>query len=406
MNISESILIAVESIFANKMRSLLTMLGIIIGISSVIIIVSLGRGSQEMIRSEFESFGVNRAYLGMNWEDNPPQREYITDDDLEVISDAFSEEIKGICPSVGDNGKIAIKTETIKVIITGANEQYDKIENIAMKMGRFISDGDMRTKRQVVVIDENLALKVFGRENVLDEEITLNLNNNKLICTIVGVMKNKKQAFAKLNGGSSVSNVYIPLSTMEEFTGMNNSGYWGVEINFEENVRAQEILDKMIGILERKHGNAGKNYYISYTAESELAMANKITGIMTLVVGAIAAISLLVGGIGVMNIMLVSVTERTREIGIRKAIGARHRDIMIQFLVESVIVSVIGGFIGIISGIAISAAISLAIGFPPVLSVSSIAVATLFSAGVGIFFGYYPARKASKMDPINSLRYE
>ncbi|MCG8484700.1 MAG: FtsX-like permease family protein [Clostridia bacterium] len=146
--------------------------------------------------------------------------------------------------------------------------------------------------------------------------------------------------------------------------------------------------------------------YRSYTAESELMMANKVTGILTLVIGAIAAISLLVGGIGVMNIMLVSVTERTKEIGIRKAIGAKYKDVMLQFLVESIIVTGIGGVIGIVFGILISLGISLIIGFAPTLSILAIIVATLFSVSVGIFFGYYPAKKAAKMDPIHALRYE
>lgn len=405
MNIMESIKIALEAILANKMRSLLTMLGIIIGISSVIIIVSLGQGSQQMILKEFESFGVNRAYLGLSWRESPKQRDYISKDDISVLSEAFSKEIRGMSPSVTDSGKVVKRTEEISIELSGVNEQYNKIENISMKNGRFILESDLKTRRNVAVIDEKLALKVFGRTNVLDEEITVDLRYTKATFIIAGVMKDQPAPFGNLGGYVPPLKIYIPLSYMEQMLGMDGI-YWGLEINFNKDINANETLDKMISIIERRHNSVGKNLYITYTAESELAMTNKVMGILTLVVGAIAAISLLVGGIGVMNIMLVSVTERTKEIGIRKAIGAKYKDVMMQFLVESIIISAIGGIIGIVLGILISSVISLIIGFPPAISITSIMIATLFSASVGIFFGFYPARKASKMDPINALRYE
>ncbi len=406
MNIFESIKIAVEAIFSNKMRSLLTMLGIIIGISSVIIIVSLGQGSQQMIRQEFEAFGVNRAYIGMNWRENPLRRDYLSQDDLDILAEAFEEEIKGMSPMVSDNGKVIKKTEEIDVSLMGVNEQFNKIENIKMKSGRYLLKSDMQTKRNVAVISEALALKAFGRTNVLEEEIVVNLNHNKATFVIVGVMEEKKMAFANLGNQEPPLEIYVPLSRMEQMFGMSGS-YWGVHINFKDTVTSvQPVLDKMLSMIERRHNAVGKNMYRSYTAESELMMANKVTGILTLVIGAIAAISLLVGGIGVMNIMLVSVTERTKEIGIRKAIGAKYKDVMLQFLVESIIVTGIGGVIGIVFGILISLGISLVIGFSPTLSIFAIIVATLFSVSVGIFFGYYPAKKAAKMDPIHALRYE
>lgn len=404
MNVVESIKIALEAILANKMRSLLTMLGIIIGISSVIIIVSLGQGSQKMILKEFESFGVNRAYLGLNWRENPRQRDYFSKDDISILSEAFSDEIKGMSPMVSDSGKIVKRTEEINIELSGVNEDYNKIENVTMKKGRFLLESDMKTRRNVAVIDEKMALQVFGRTNVLDEEIAVDLRYSKATFIIVGVMENKPVPFENL-GNESTATIYVPLSNMEQMMGMNGR-YWGLDINFEKGIQANETLDRMIAIIERRHNSVGKDLYRSYTAESELAMTNKVMSILTLVVGAIAAISLLVGGIGVMNIMLVSVTERTKEIGIRKAIGAKYKDVMLQFLVEAIIISAIGGVIGIIVGVLIASIISFVIGFPPVVSILSIAVATVFSAGVGIFFGYYPARKASKMDPIDALRYE
>ncbi len=405
MNLLESIKIALEAIFSNKMRSLLTMLGIIIGISSVIIIVSLGQGSQQMILKEFESFGVNRAYLGLSWRENPRLRDYITKDDINILSEAFSKEIKGMSPMVSDSGKINKRTEEINVELSGVNEEFNKIENISMKKGRFLLDTDMKTRRSVAVIDEKLALKVFGRTDVLDEEISVDLRYNQATFIIVGIMEDKPAPFGNLGGYEPPLAIYVPITNMEQMVGMNGN-YWGLEINFNKGVNANQTLSRMISIIERRHNSQGKNLYITYTAESELQMVNQIMNILTLVVGAIAAISLVVGGIGVMNIMLVSVTERTKEIGIRKAIGAKYKDVMIQFLVEAIIISGIGGIIGIILGILISSIIALAIGFPPAVSILSILIATLFSISVGIFFGFYPARKASKMDPINALRYE
>ena len=405
MNLLESVKIALEAIFANKMRSLLTMLGIIIGISSVIIIVSLGQGSQQMILKEFESFGVNRAYLGLSWRENPRQRDYISKEDISILSDAFDKEIKGMSPNVSDSGKVIKRTEEINVELSGVNEEFNKIENISMKIGRFLLESDMKTRRSVAVIDEKLALKIFGRTDVLDEEISVELRYGKSTFIIVGVMKEMPVPFGNLGGYEAPAKVYIPISNMEQMIGMNGR-YWGLDINFKKGVNPNETLSRMISIIERRHNSQGKNLYITYTAESELTMVNRIMGILTLVVGSIAAISLLVGGIGVMNIMLVSVTERTKEIGIRKAIGAKYKDVMMQFLVEAIIISAIGGIIGILFGILISSIIAIVIGFPPAVSLLSILVATLFSASVGIFFGYYPARKASKMDPINALRYE
>ncbi len=405
MNLLESVKIALEAIFSNKMRSLLTMLGIIIGISSVIIIVSLGHGSQQMILKEFESFGVNRAYLGLSWRENPRLRDYISKDDINILSEAFSKEIKGMSPMVSDSGKVIKRTEEIRVELSGVNEEFNKIENISMKKGRFLLETDMKTRRSAAVIDEKLALKVFGRTDVLEEEITVDLRNGQETFIIIGVMEDKPAPFGNLGGYEPPLAIYVPITNMEQMLGMNGN-YWGLEINFNKGVNANQTLSRMISIIERRHNSEGKNLYITYTAESELQMVNQIMSILTLVVGAIAAISLVVGGIGVMNIMLVSVTERTKEIGIRKAIGAKYKDVMMQFLVEAIIISAIGGIIGILFGILISAIIAVIIGFPPAVSIISILIATLFSISVGIFFGFYPARKASKMDPINALRYE
>ncbi|QEK13117.1 FtsX-like permease family protein [Crassaminicella thermophila] len=405
MNFIESIQVAISAIWVNKMRSLLTMLGIIIGISSVISVVALGKGSQNAIDKEFEQFGAGRAYIGTNWRENPTRKDYLNHSDVEALNRVFSKDLDAIISNLSENGKIRSKNDLIDVRLIGGNEDYIKIEKVNILKGRYLTDRDVKAKRYVAVIDQQVAMDVFGRSNVLGENIMVDMGYTNASFVIVGLYEKPKSTLQNLGGGKRAPNVFIPISTLEKVMGMGEN-IWGIEISMKKGVDSRKATEKMIKLLERRHGNIGENKYISYTAEGELESINKVTGIVTAVISAIAAISLLVGGIGVMNIMLVSVTERTREIGIRKAIGARRKDILLQFLVESVIVSGIGGIIGTVIGIGISFVIAKFIKIPPNVSMSTIAIAWIFSAGVGIFFGIYPANKASKLDPIDALRYE
>ncbi len=225
--------------------------------------------------------------------------------------------------------------------------------------------------------------------------------------TIVGVYETKASSFEKLAekfGQEIPTNIYLPVTYIKKLG--YGDRYWAIEVNMVDSNRIEEVSKDIIKLIERRHRNAGNNYYLSQSAKKQMQIMDNILGILSKVVGAIAAISLLVGGIGVMNIMLVSVTERTREIGIRKAIGARRKDILMQFLVEAMIISGIGGLIGTILGLAIANIIAVSMGLPPTVSIATILIAVLFSAGVGIFFGIYPANKAAKLDPIEALRYE
>jgi len=405
MNFIESVLVAVNAIWVNKMRSLLTMLGIIIGVSSVIAVVALGQGSQAMIGKEFEQLGVKRVYIATNWRENPTGKDYFNHADLEAMKRAFEKEINAMSPQLQDSGKIALKKETMNTYLIGVNEEYNRIDKINILQGRYLIDSDMKANREVAVIDEGTALKVFGRTNVLGERMMIQLRYRNIAPVIVGIYETPKGVFSNMPGMESPPSIYIPVTTMEKILGIGDRVY-GIELNMAEDADVQGTVDKIISFLERRHNNTGENKYVGYTAESQLEIANKVTGVLTAVVGAIAAISLLVGGIGVMNIMLVSVTERTREIGIRKAIGAKHRDILMQFLVEAVIISGIGGIIGTVLGVVFSLLVATFIKIPPSVSISTILIAWLFSAGVGIFFGIYPANKAAKLDPIDALRYE
>ncbi|AOT69995.1 ABC transporter permease [Geosporobacter ferrireducens] len=405
MNFFESIKVAAHAIWANKMRSLLTMLGIIIGISSVITVVTLGQGSRAMIGEEFEQFGVNRVYLSTNWRENPTARDYMTYEDLEAIKRVFGDKILGLSSQFQDSAKILSRKDTINIYLTGVNETYNKIEKIDLIDGRFLQEGDVKGKREVAVIDEDTALQVFGRSNVLGEKILVKTGYRNISLVIIGIYRTPKSAFSNMSGYEQPKNAYLPVSTIEKMYGEGNRVY-GVEMNIAQGEDVQEVSESIVKFIERRHGNEGEEKYRTYTAEGEMESVNKVTGIITLVISAIAAISLVVGGIGVMNIMLVSVTERTREIGIRMAIGACRKDILLQFLVEAIIISGIGGIIGTLLGVSFSFLASIFIKIPPTVSLNTIAVAWLFSAGVGIFFGIYPANKASKLDPIEALRYE
>ncbi|WP_053955814.1 ABC transporter permease [Inediibacterium massiliense] len=404
MNILESIQVAMGAIFVNKMRSLLTMLGIIIGISSVITVVALGEGSQKVIDKEFEQFGAGRAFLMVNWREQYTTKDIFTHDDIEALKKAFSNDLEAIVPNVSERGKIKAKNEKLDVTLTGGDETYTKIEKINMLQGRYLMDADVKGRRAVAVVDKEMALEVFGRTNVLGENISVEFGESNASFVIIGIYENPKSTLRNM-GGKTLGNIFVPFTTLEKIMGMSDR-IFDVEMSLKKGVNTDSITDKMIRLIERRHDNEGENKYMIQTAESEMESINNITGIITTVVGAIAAISLLVGGIGVMNIMLVSVTERTREIGIRKAIGAKRKDILLQFLVESVIVSGIGGIIGTIIGVGLSFIVSSFINMPPSVSIRTIVIAWIFSAGVGIFFGIYPANKASKLDPIEALRYE
>lgn len=407
MNFLESVKVALSSLWANKMRSFLTMLGIIIGIASVIAIVSLGQGSQAKIGSEFEKFGANRVIFWMNWSANPKYRDRFDDGDIEEIRRIFKDEIKAISPNFNISGKASKGREAASVTLYGVNEEYNKIESIDIVNGRFLLESDIKGKRSVGVIDKELAMELFKRTDVIGEKILVDTGYSKISFTIVGIYESQASSFEKLAeqfGQEIPTNIYLPMTYMKKLG--YGDRYWAIEVNMADSSKIEKVSKDIIRLIERRHRNSGNDYYRSQSAKQQMQIMDNVLGILSKVVGAIAAISLLVGGIGVMNIMLVSVTERTREIGIRKAIGARRKDILLQFLVEAMIISGIGGLIGTLLGLIIANLIAISMGLPPTVSIVTVLIAVLFSAGVGIFFGIYPANKAAKLDPIEALRYE
>jgi putative ABC transport system permease protein len=407
LNFRESISIAIKAIWINKMRSLLTMLGIIIGIASVIAVVALGNGTESAINGEFESFGVNRVYLFHNYQEEITTKDQMTKEDYNSIRRAMYDKMEHGSITFNKNGTMVNKLTKKEVDLTlnGVNEEYDSLGKIEVIEGRFLSDSDLQSKRQVAVIDDELAMEIFGKKDVVGSKIVTKMNSQNMTFIVVGVYEKPKSMFSGMGGMEEPKNIYVPLSVIEQTLGLGNYVYT-IEISLKSTENIESDMEQITSLLERKHGNVGEEKYRILSAEGQMEVVNGIMGMLTLVIGAIAAISLLVGGIGVMNIMLVSVTERTREIGIRKALGAKHKDIMMQFLVESIIVSGVGGIIGTLLGMGLAQIISAYIQIPPSTGVGTIAIAWIFSAGVGIFFGLYPANKAAKLDPIEALRYE
>lgn len=408
MNLWESVKIAFDAIWLNKMRSLLTMLGIIIGISSVITIIALGNGMEQAMNEEFSKFGVGRIFIGMRWDSGGiTSKDYFTHDDIETMRRVFSEELLALDAYVSESGKVqtlTAKQKTINVGIEGASASYQKIQNVTLIKGRFISEEDVAGMRSTVVLDEELAKKVFGTSDVLGKQLLLSIYNQTQSYTVIGIAKSESSIISM---GSSAHTLHIPITTAEKAFGYGDR-VWFIQGAANLDYDVETTLSKMVSLLERRHGNAGEGKYQPQNMESEMStITNVMTGV-TAVVSAIAAVSLLVGGIGVMNIMLVSVTERTREIGIRKALGAKYREIMNQFLIEAVIISLIGGMIGTGIGIGLSSLIAAFVPFIPSASagLSAVIMAWVFSAGVGIVFGIFPASKAAKLNPIDALRYE
>ncbi|ATW23450.1 ABC transporter permease [Candidatus Formimonas warabiya] len=392
MNLWESFGLAVESIRANKMRSFLTTLGIVIGITAVIIVMAIGQGGRAMLISEMERFGTNLFAIYVNYEDGEGTRQGdFSDLDIEVIKQLVPE-VKYLSPVRYDMMHVRGTRGEQSAEVIGTNGDYDEIRNFDFRWGKYFSRTDEEMGRRATVLDEELAVELFGYGNPVGQRVMLNGN----AATVIGVLKKEESVL----GWNSSKRAYIPYSMTKSITG------WDMIHQLEGSARSKEdvnlAMERAKKILERRHHVPG--HYLSYSMEQEMQSANKITGIMTLVVSAIAGISLFVGGIGVMNIMLVSVTERTREIGIRMALGACRRDILGQFLIEAVCICVFGGIMGIILGYGGASLVALFAKWPSLVSGKTILVAFLFSASVGLFFGIYPANKASKLDPIEALR--
>ncbi|AJA47606.1 macrolide export ATP-binding/permease protein MacB [Clostridium pasteurianum DSM 525 = ATCC 6013] len=401
MSFLESFKIALESIKANKMRSFLTMLGIIIGIASVIAIVSLGQGGQSAVTDEFNKIGATTVTVSVD-ASKAQQSDYINLKDTDQIKNNV-DVIRYVSPVFQAGGFAVTDTKSKNANITGATVDYAYIQNYDIVYGRYYNEMEQNEGKAVAVIDENAAKQMFGYSDAVGKTMNIGPGNAGKKVTIIGI----KASSAMFGGGPNNMpiSVDVPISFLQT-TYADNFKISSMVLSADAKDNAEAAGDSAVSILESRHNNRGKDVYTATNLFQQLEEINKVLGIFTSFIGAVAAISLLVGGIGVMNIMLVSVTERTREIGIRKAIGATTKNIMLQFLTESVIISIIGGIIGMIIGIGGAELAGMAVDVTPVVSPVVVILAILFSSAVGIFFGIYPAKKAAALDPIEALRYE
>ncbi len=399
----ENMQMAFFAIRINKMRSILTMLGIIIGIGSVISIVSIGDTMRAMFADLYKNVGLTQAYVSIGyWVDDTRQGDYFTLDEMEQVKEAFSDEIAYIDSSASASAKAVYKRTSIDFSYEGIDWNYQDVQPVNMVYGRYLNEGDILGRKKNVVMDTDSALKLFGVEDAVGRTFRTTLYGTTDDFTVVGVYRKEINAFqAMMMGQSKNGSAFIPYTLLT----WPNDYFYSLHVYAREGVNLDDFFGQLQAYCAKLHSRNPNDMYVQ-TAVQEMNMVDSIMGGLSAAVGGIAAISLVVGGIGIMNIMLVSVTERTREIGIRKALGARTRDVMVQFLTESAILSACGGLIGVILGVSLVAAGGTALGMKVVIRPLIVVIAVGFSAVVGIFFGLYPASKAAKSDPIDALRYE
>ena len=398
----EYIKIAVMNLKSNKGRSVLTMLGIIIGISSVIMIISIGNGMTAQVNGELNDMAGGQIYIYSNSAESDEIIEF-TDEDLDAIEEKVPN-VKGVTPQYSLYGSALGKKGSFDAYISAGTESQEFINSNRIKYGKYYSESDYYAANKVCVISENDAILLFGTTDVVGMDIEISLYGISQDMTIVGIRENPDSAMF-VSYGDSVQ-IEIPLTTLGAQYGFYVETFDGFYVIGEAPEYASDIAKKSINILEGRHNVRGKGLIMLENFNDYMDQINDVLGYITIFVVFVAAISLLVGGIGVMNIMLVSVTERTREIGIRKALGARTASIMTQFLSESAIISLTGGLIGIVLGVGGASMLGLLIGIAPKVNITTVLGATFFSSAVGIFFGIYPAKKAAALSPIEALRHE
>lgn len=398
--ILENFKMALSSIKANKMRSFLTMLGIIIGIASVITITSVGESTKATMNKFISGFGKNRVALYVNYEEENQidDNKYFTLEDVDYIKGKFKNQLAYISLSNGSVSTIKRGIKEQKVNFSGVDYNYIKeLSTYKIIYGRDFQENDVIGRKKVTIVNREFAQVLFGKEDIVGEEITGTIDGETTTLKIIGVYNKEKTIFDSIGGGNQ-TDAYIPYTIAGSSTGY-------LDMKIAENLNSATESNKIKEFVTR-YKQADPSTYKIQTLEEQAGMINQMLTMLSLGLGAIAAISLVVGGIGIMNIMLVSVTERTKEIGIRKSLGARKKDILLQFLIESIILSGAGGIIGTLIGLGLSNIATKFMNVDSTISVNAIITAVVFSFGVGIFFGLFPANKASNLDPIDALRYE
>ncbi|MGN0364552.1 MAG: ABC transporter permease [Suilimivivens sp.] len=401
----EYIKIALMNIKSNKGRSILTMLGIIIGISSVIMVISVGNGVRGQVNSELEGIGSGQIAF---YVDNTRKDTTVTfnQSDFDAIQDQI-EHVKGVTPSYGAWGTAEGPKGDFDINLSGGTVGLQYASKDPIIKGKYFTQNDYDAANNVCVITESSAVALFGTTDVVGMSFDATFWGITQEMRIIGIRKdNASTLINMMNGGQNYIQAEVPITFMA-----NKLGYYTDEITqfyviADSTEYCTEVAAKVMALLESRHNVRGENQIMTQSFADVSSQFDTILGFITIFISFVAAISLLVGGIGVMNIMLVSVTERTREIGIRKALGARTGSVLLQFLAEAGIITLLGGIIGIILGVLGAVGVGAVAGIKASINLSTVLFASLFSCGVGIFFGIYPARKAAKLSPIEALRHE
>jgi len=422
MRIQESIRVALRSMIANKLRSGLTMLGIIIGVAAVVSLMGIGRGAQRAIDSQISSMGTNLLFVSPGAASSEGVRQAagtaqtLTYEDAQALADPQNAPaVAAVAPETRSFGQAVYLGNNVNTQIVGVTPDYEQVRNFQVQEGEFVTQQELTARSSVAVLGANVASSLFAGDDPVGQTIRI----NNVPFRVVGVLQSK--------GGGGFGNqddaIVVPLTTMlsrlqrqrsqgggGSFGGSGGDRVSQISVQVASPSQMDEAIQQISAILRERHHIRYEDDFTVRSQQDLLQTASQITGLLTLFLGGVAGISLVVGGIGIMNIMLVSVTERTREIGIRKAVGARRRDILLQFLVEAAVISVLGGIIGNLFGAGVAALIGHiptgGLQLKSVVTPDSILLATFFSVAVGLFFGIYPATRAAGLNPIEALRYE